>query len=305
MATTTGDVLQAYLGQQLGELRRHGPGARAGQAEAIHQMRVAARRLRSLLATGRTLFAAGAADDIRTELQWISGVLGAARDPTVVQDRLRELLAEEPPGLVIGPAAERIDETLDASAAAGMENVIVALDGERYALLLGRLAEFVTAVPLTAKASRPPHKTVRKLVAKDEARLRRSVDGLAPRADGGPGIPSHAEAASRDEGLHEVRKSAKRLRYAAEFAATVAGKGDAKRLARMALAARHIQTALGLHQDSVVAQTLLSELGRRAAGSGEPGFTFGRLHAREGQLAAQAEADFAKAWKKFPGPRDG
>jgi CHAD domain-containing protein len=305
MATTTGDVLKDYLGQQLGELRRHSPGALAGQPEAIHQMRVAARRLRSLLATGRSLLTAGASDGIRTELQWISGVLGAARDPTVVEDRLRELLAEEPPELVVGPAAERINESLDASAAAGMKEVIVALEGERYALLLERLSEFVADAPWTAKASRPPDKTVRKLVAKDEARLRRAVDGLAPRegggTDGSPGPGPGAE--SRDDGLHEIRKSAKRLRYAAEFAATVARKKDAKRLAKTAAASRRIQTALGLHQDSVVAQTLLSELGRNAAGNGEAGFTFGRLHAREGQLAARAEADFAKAWKKFPAPR--
>lgn len=56
MATTAGTVLLAYLGEQLGELRRHAPGVRAGEAEPIHQMRVSARRLRSLLATGRTLF---------------------------------------------------------------------------------------------------------------------------------------------------------------------------------------------------------------------------------------------------------
>ena len=304
MATTTGDVLKDYLGQQLGELRRHGPGAVAGQPEAIHQMRVAARRLRSLLATGRSLLTAGAADGIRTELQWISGVLGAARDPTVVEERLRELLAEEPPGLVVGPAAEQINESLDASAAAGMKEVIAALEGERYAFLLERLSGFVADAPWTAKASRPPEKTVRKLVAKDEARLRRAVDGLAPReageADEGTGAGSGPE--SRDAGLHEIRKSAKRLRYAAEFAATVARKKDAKRLVRTAAASRRIQTALGLHQDSVVAQTLLSELGRSATGC-EAGFTFGRLHAREGQLAARAEADFAKAWKKFPAPR--
>lgn len=303
MATTTGDVLKDYLGQQLGELRRHGPGALAGQPEAIHQMRVAARRLRSLLATGRSLLTAGASDGIRTELQWISGVLGAARDPTVVEDRLRELLAEEPPGLVVGPAAERINESLDASAAAGMKEVIVALEGERYAALLERLSEFIVDAPWTAKASRPPETTVRKLVAKDEARLRRAVDGLAPREVGGTDESSGSGAESRDAGLHEIRKSAKRLRYAAEFAATVAREKDAKRLAKTAAASRKIQTALGLHQDSVVAQTLLSELGRSAAGHGEAGFTFGRLHAREGQLAARAEADFAKAWKKFPAPR--
>jgi CHAD domain-containing protein len=311
MATSTGDVLLAYLGQQLGELLRHGPGALAGQPEPIHQMRVAARRLRSLLATGRTLFADGAAEDIRRELQWISGVLGAARDPTVVKDRLRALLAEELPELVVGPAAARIDEALDASAAAGMENLIKALHGERYALLLDRLSEFVTAAPQTAKAARGPRGTLRKLVAKDEARLRRAVNGLAPHAERPPDTASGAGTGTcpstgtghRDAGLHEIRKAAKRLRYAAEFAASVAGNGDAKRLSRLAAAARGIQTALGLHQDTVMARALLAELGLRSLAAGESGFSYGRLHALEENLAAGAEAEFLRSWRKFPGPR--
>ncbi|MFF2030145.1 CHAD domain-containing protein [Arthrobacter sp. NPDC058192] len=304
MATSTGDVLLAYLGQQLGEMLRHGPGALAGQPEPIHQLRVAARRLRSLLSTGRTLFADGACADIRSELQWISGVLGAARDPTVVRDRLRALLAEELPELVAGPAADRIDRALDASAAAGMKSLTEALDGERYALLLGRLSEFVTAAPQTAEAARGPRETVRKLVARDEARLRRAVNGLAPRPERTPDLaPSTGTGGGpgcRDAGLHEVRKAAKRLRYAAEFATAVAVNGDAKRLSRLAAAARSIQTALGLHQDTVMARALLVELGTPSLPAGESGFSYGRLHAREESLAAAAEADFLRSWRKFP-----
>jgi CHAD domain-containing protein len=303
MATSTGDVLLAYLGQQLGEMLRHGPGALAGQPEPVHQLRVAARRLRSLLSTGQTLFVDGASADIRSELQWISGVLGAARDPTVVRDRLRALLAEELPELVAGPTADRIDGALDASAAAGMKSLIEALDGERYALLLGRLSEFVTAAPQTAEAARGPRETVRKLVAKDEARLRRAVNGLAPAertSDAAPGTGTGGGPGCRDAGLHEVRKAAKRLRYAAEFATAVAGNGDAKRLSRMAAAARSIQTALGLYQDTVMARALLVELGTRSLTAGESGFSYGRLHAREESLAAAAEAEFLRSWRKFP-----
>ena len=232
-------------------------------------------------------------------------MLGAARDPTVVQDRLRALLAEELPELLVGPVADRIDEALDASAAAGMKSLIAALDGERYARLLGRLSEFVTAAPQTAKAARGPLGTVRKLVAKDEARLRRAVNGLAPHTEGTSDTASSTGTGGgpgcRDAGLHEVRKAAKRLRYAAEFAAAVAGNGDAKRLARMAAAARSIQTALGLHQDTVMARALLAEFGARSLSTGESGFSYGRLHAREENLAAGAEAEFLRSWRTFPG----
>ena len=156
MATSTGDALLAYLGQQLGELLRHGPGALAGQPEPIHQLRVAARRLRSLLATDEPCLPTA---PLRTSAASSNGFPGCWAPPWI---RLwsgtvcRALLAEEPPELVVGPAADRIDEALDASAAAGMASLIEALDGERYALLLGRLSEFVTAAPQTAKAARGP-----------------------------------------------------------------------------------------------------------------------------------------------------
>jgi CHAD domain-containing protein len=298
MATTAGDVLLAYLAEQLDELRRHDPGVRANQPDSIHQMRVATRRLRSLLRTGRSLFDDRAAEDVRNELRWLSRVLGAARDPGVVHGRLKELLASEPEGLVHGPAAERINQELDATAAAGLEGALAALDSERYTRLLASLKELFAAPPLSDKASRPPRRTVRKLVSKDEARLRRAVEVLP--AHGGS---ETGGSDARDLGLHDVRKAAKRLRYASEFATPLMGKSRRKQTEKVARSARGIQTILGGHQDSVVARTLLGKLGANSQISGESGFTFGRLHAREEQLAACAEADFIKAWRKFPKPR--
>ena len=57
----------------------------------------------------------------------------------------------------------------------------------------------------------------------------------------------------RDLTLHEVRKSAKQLRYAAEAAVPV----HRKAALRLASAAEEVQTILGERQDSVVARSLL------------------------------------------------
>jgi CHAD domain-containing protein len=317
MATTAGDVLLAYLADQLDELRRHDPGVRANEPESIHQMRVASRRLRSLLGTGRSLFDGGAAEDVRAELRWLSRALGAARDPAVVHGRLKDLLASEPQDMVHGAAAERINEELDATEAAGFEAALAALGSERYTRLLANLKELVAAPALSDKASRPPRRIIRKLVSKDEARLRRAVEALPARhgsAEGGSesrGSGADGSAAggsgaggsdARDLGLHDVRKAAKRLRYASEFATPLMGKGRRKRTGKVARSARDIQTILGGHQDSVVARTLLGKLGTHPQISGASGFTFGRLYAREDHLAAAAEAKFTKAWRKFPKP---
>jgi CHAD domain-containing protein len=301
VATTAGEVLLAYLAQQLAELRRHAPGVRARQAEEVHHMRVAARRLRSLLASGRPLFDDGAVDPVRAELRWLSGLLGDARDPGVVHDRLGSLLAQEPESLRFGPAAGRIDEELDALAAAGLDAAREALASKRYTRLLAALEQLLADAPLSPQAARAPGTRIRKLVAKDERRLRRTVAAAPPPAgDGG---------AARDAGLHEVRKAAKRLRYSAELAASLptgsggggmAGKKQHRRAKKLATSARKVQQLLGQHQDSVMARAWLAELGARALRSGENGFSYGRLHAREEGLAAASERAFLKLWKKFP-----
>lgn len=305
MATTAGNVVLAYLALQVSELRRHAPGVVAGQPEEIHQMRVAARRLRSLLASARSLFDAGGVEPLRAELRWLSAALGAARDPGVVQERLQALLAREPGALrwSLEPAAERIDEEFQAAAAAGLGSALEALGSARYARLLAALDAFVTAPPLAPKAGGPPGRLLYRLVVRDGRRLARAVAALDSAADTGPG------SGGRDGALHTVRKAAKRLRYSAELGAVAeAPKGKAvnkkaakrRRLAkRAAKAGRKIQQLLGQHQDSVVARERLADLAVQAASRGESSFVYGRLHAREEQLAAVSERDFRKLWGRL------
>ena len=63
-------------------------------------------------------------------------------------------------------------------------------------------------------------------------------------------------AESDDAALHEVRKTAKKARYAAELAEPVAG----KRAARFVKQAKAFQDVVGEHQDAVVAEERLREL---------------------------------------------
>src|ERR1700761_5568349 len=51
--------------------------------EAVHEARVALRRLRSILRTFAALFDRGFASTVRTDLQWFANQLGALRDADV------------------------------------------------------------------------------------------------------------------------------------------------------------------------------------------------------------------------------
>jgi CHAD domain-containing protein len=99
----------------------------------------------------------------------------------------------------------------------------------------------------------------------------------------------------RDEHLHEMRKAAKRLRYAAEAIRPVRGR-PAKRLVRQVKA---VQELLGEHQDSVVARGLLRELGAAAPAEGGNGFAFGWLMRDEQARAERVEAQLDPTWAKL------
>ena len=107
-----------------------------------------------------------------------------------------------------------------------------------------------------------------------------------------------ADHAHRDEWYHEIRKAAKRLRYAGESVAPAFGEPALVLAAR----AEALQEALGEHQDSVVARAALRELGVRLHLDGDNAFTLGRLHALEQVRGEKALGEFAQDWTALAAP---
>jgi inorganic triphosphatase YgiF len=71
MSTAAGEVLTNYLAQELEELKNQEPMVRQEIPDSVHQMRMCARRLRPVLATGKKLLDDGAVTDVRAELRWL------------------------------------------------------------------------------------------------------------------------------------------------------------------------------------------------------------------------------------------
>lgn len=283
---TAADVLRAHLTKHTASLWEQDARVRDDQPGAIHKFRIAARRLRSALTTYRPLFQAGSVDPLRDELRWLGRTLGSARDAQVLRERLDELLDSQPPELVLGPVASRIDGDLTYAYRDGRERSLALLESERYFRLLDSLDDLVESPPLLPEAGQPASEVLPRLLARDTKRLRRAVRA-AKAAD-------HPD--QRDPALHEARKKAKRLRYAADTTVPVLG----KRAEKLSAAAKRVQNALGLHQDAIVARRRLREYAVQAHLAGENGFTFGRLHALEEWRAEEARQAFRKAWKKTP-----
>jgi CHAD domain-containing protein len=278
-----GAMLLPYLAEQHRALLLGDVGLRRGEDGVIHRTRVATRRLRSAVRVFVPLFDGDRSRALDAELQWYAELLGAVRDSQVLEQRLRQAVADTDPDLVLGPVQQRIDGRLHAQRREAWERLQNELAGARYLRLLADVAAWATDPPFTSRAKRP---------AKELGRL-------AGRANQTVGRRLKTANRTGDvDLLHSARKAAKRARYAAEAAGPAGGSsgGAAKQADRY----RELQDLLGEHQDSVVTAQLLRELGA-AAGStpGENGFTFGLLYEREQHRAARARKQAQRAARRY------
>ncbi|WP_051217835.1 CYTH and CHAD domain-containing protein [Nocardioides insulae] len=264
-------LVHAGLAELVDTLARLDVQARRGTEEGVHEMRVTVRRLRALLAATRKVLDREATDPVRAELRWLAGVLGEVRDATVVHQRLRALVGEEPPRLVHGPVLRRL---ATAYRSRGRAELGSALESARYFALRDRLDALVATPPWAEHAGDPAGKVAAKMLHRELERVRARAESAA----------AHDDA---PEALHELRKAVKRFRYVAEAVEPIGGK-PVRRLARRA---HETATHLGDLQDTVLTRSELVRLARAAAADGEPTFTYGRLHHRE----EQAQTDLLDA----------
>jgi len=260
---------------------------RADEPDAVHQMRVATRRLRSALATFRPLLDRDVTDPLRDELKWLGEVLGAARDAEVIRDHLKERVAAEPGDLVLGPVQERIVTTMSGRHRRTHDALVAELDGARVAALFDALDGLGSRPPLTPLADRRPDQALLPVVARTWRRMRR-VHREIERVERDPA----ASPQQHDLLLHELRKAAKRARYAGESVTPTYGRQARSWAKRMAA----LQEILGAHQDSVVIREQLRAVAVAAYLDGENAFTFGRLHALEQARAEATRRDYSAAW---------
>ncbi|MCX4801539.1 CHAD domain-containing protein [Streptomyces sp. NPDC058682] len=285
---TTGAHVLAYLREQRDALVAQDPAVRRGLPDSVHQMRVASRRIRSAFKTYRKVIDRAATDPIGEELRWLAAELGVDRDQEVLLERIQTHLGELPRTLMIGPVRSRLRVWNTARRSGSRRRALAVLDSPRYVALLDSLDAVLDAPPLLKGAARPPEAVLPKAVLRDYARLAVRVESAL----------SLAEGEQRDLALHDARKAAKRVRYAAESAVPVLG-GPAKNLAK---AGKAVQNLLGDHQDSVVARGALRGLAVQATAAGESAFTWGVLYAREEALAERRERELPDVWAKCSDP---
>ncbi|MET8681644.1 CYTH and CHAD domain-containing protein [Streptomyces sp. NPDC004647] len=281
---TAGDHLLRYLRVQVTAIIELDPAVRRDEPDSVHRMRVATRRMRSAFKSFRKILDRGVTDPVSDELKWLAAELGVDRDREVLTARLYERLGELPHNLLIGPVRGRLRTWSNAQRSGSRHQVTTVLDSERYLALLDTLDVLIADPPLLPGAGSKPPDVLPAAILRDFKRLSGRMDKAL----------SAAEGTERDIAMHEARKAAKRVRYAAETARPAIGK-PAKRFVRHM---KTLQDVLGDHQDSVVARGALRDLAVQSQASGESAFTFGVLFGHEEMRAAAREHELPEAWKE-------
>jgi CHAD domain-containing protein len=257
-------------------LFRHEAGVRIGEdPEAVHQARVATRRIRSTLRTFSSLLDTEWTDRLRDDLKWLANLLGEVRDTDVLLERFSEHLAALPASDA-RPGRRLLDRLSDQRDQA-RRRLLGGMSSDKYAQLLEDLVAAAAAPALLPGADRPAAEVMPPLVAKPWKKLRKAV------RKAGDDPPDHD--------LHQIRIRAKRARYAAEAVEPVIGKAAED----FADAISDLQTVLGDHQDAVVGEAWLREAA--TAGRRDVALVAGLLIAAERASAADTRDRWRKVWE--------
>ncbi|MGK3206814.1 CHAD domain-containing protein [Amycolatopsis sp. MEPSY49] len=262
-----GVVLQ-YVRAQIAALAAADLAVRREMPDSVHRLRVAARRLRGAFTAyapvlgGRKLL-----KGLGGALRWLGGELAAARDTEVQWTRSRAWAW----------AREQTDAYFAQLTGEANARARRVLDSSRYLQLLNALE--VLEVVLSEQPRREWPKAARRPAGKVLPRLARAV---AEDVDGRVAVL--LEAPDRKRAVHDIRKAAKRLRYALEAGAAVISV-DGKAL-------RAFQDLLGEFQDSVVAREHLRVLQARYGG-------FDAVLAAEADTAERCAEELPAAWRRI------
>lgn len=277
-----GDAVTAHLRTHVLRFLAQDMRVRRDLPDSVHQMRVAARRIRSGLRVFGPLVQPEWARHLRDELGWVAGELGLSRDTEVLLKRL-DAHADELEQADAALIHEHIDPVMGQRVVAGRAEALEAMRSERYLALLDDLVAAANEPQLADAAYETGHAALPPLFDKSWRKLAKEVRALTLE---GPA-----------EQWHEARITAKRARYAAEALAPVFG-APAKALAS---ALADVTEQLGEHQDAAIAQETCRELA--AQFDGATGFALGLLHAYEVECELIARVRLAEIWPTVRGLR--
>ncbi len=256
-------------------------GVRAGDADALHDMRVATRRLRSALRLFRKPAGKARTRPFQDEWKWLGRELGAVRDLDVSLAYFAAQRGEADAAL--RAALDAAMESQERARRRARERLLRGLDSDRYARLIEDFAAFAAALVDFADGPKARERLAEFAPRALRKRLRR-VRRYRRRLSLGDSAQ-----------LHALRIECKHLRYAAEFVQNA----YPKRLGRWIRDIVRVQDALGAIHDADVREEALRAFA--AARGDDPALAEGlaRLAQREQDRRAEQLQQFLLDWRRL------
>jgi inorganic triphosphatase YgiF len=250
-AMTVEAALQEIGRACIAHLLHNEAAALAADPEGVHQMRVAARRMRSAISSFKKLLPTKDRRRVSGELAWLADILGRARNLDVFATDLLEPAGTE---LSHETGINDLVAVLDRERAASYERVEQAILSKRHARGILRLSHWFEA------------RGWRDVPAKRAVLLTLPIDKLAPR------LLDRRWREMRERGKrydrltaaqrHKLRIAAKKLRYTMELLGSLFDQDDLQQFMKQL---KRVQDDLGYANDVRVAHGILPEL---CAGAG-------------------------------------
>jgi CHAD domain-containing protein len=249
----------------------------AGYPEGIHQMRVGLRRLRAAMSLFAGLLRDPQTAAIKTELKWLAGELGPAREFEVLVNRVIAPIKKN------GARRDRIpslSREITKKRQAALRRAKYAVQSARFGALTLDIAAWLEAGQWTAprndivrdRGDLPITVLAIKQLTRRRRRLRKNRKALA-----------QMDAGRR----HRLRIQAKKLRYAVEFFASLfESKRAAKRRKQLLPALERLQDSLGDLNDIAVDEEHIREMSLRYRSNPNRVFAAGLLTREEAQIGA-------------------
>lgn len=233
------DCLRHYRLNEIVLLSRRDP-------EALHQARIALRRLRTALALFRNTVRGSEYQALREEIGWLAGRFGGARDLDVLLEAETASSSVEPPHPRLSRAREQAYDKVES-----------ALRSPRARALMLRLALWIElgAWRFHERSRRDVWALAAEQLERQWRKVRRSGSRIAR---------------AKDDELHHLRLDIKRLRYSAEFLAGLYTKRTKQvRRDSFAEALKELQERLGEISDAEAAERITAKVAPGLRGSAD------------------------------------
>ncbi|MDO8144247.1 CHAD domain-containing protein [Isoptericola sp. 178] len=294
-ADPAGEVFTTIVAEHVRRIEQRLPPALADEDDAVHRLRTAVRRLRTVLAVYRPVFERKEVKQLRRRLAELGDVLGEARDLEVRRADVESVGAA---ASVSRDARARLVAELDREHAAAHARFVDYAGGLQMRATTAELIRWVREPPRGKAADRRAGKVARQRLRKAVDRVGRAAADLDLQALAEVTVEDLDDRAALDDLLaraHRLRKAGRRLSQGARAVTRTPTKVLGSRAKELGTAGKTLQSSLGDHRDALLLALLARDHAAEAAAHGEDPAPYDRLARAATRRAADALADLPDA----------